>query len=184
MKYTEAWASVVSQNLNLKVVTAFLTVISIILGMINLRLSFKDAIVIERGCSSRSIQPVKDEHSKTEIEFFVKEALAQRFDSSVTPTDGLLSIDELKLREQEQKDFSSRSIKQKIVINSVTEMPDGFKIDSDRVISVGEVRSAFKFPLLVKLESKARTQSNPYGLLITSTKQFEEKQGSKTSETK
>lgn len=175
MKYTEAWSSVVSHNFNLKVVTVVLGALTIILSMVTLKMAFKDSIIVERGCFSRSLQPAKDEHSKQEIENFLREALSQRFDSLVMATDGLLSPDELKLRDQEQKEFGSRNMKQRLVVNSVSEMSEGFKVDADRMISVGDVRSAFKFSLLVKLESKSRSLSNPYGLLIISTKQWEEK---------
>jgi len=174
MKYTEAWASIVSQNLNLKITTIILGLLSLVLGMITLKLSFKDSIIIDRGCYSKIVTPVKDEHSKNEIETFIKEALSQRFDSLVQPVDGLLSPDELQLRSIEQKEFSSRGMKQHIVVNKVTKDSDGFKVDADRIISVGEVRSAFKFPLFVKLESKSRSYSNPYGLLVITAKQVEE----------
>lgn len=175
MKYTEAWANVVAQNLNLKVVSIILGVLSIILGMITLRLTFKDSIIIERGCFSKTVSPLKDEHSKEEIQSFLKESLSQRFDSEVQPVDGLLSPDELRLRIAEQKEFDSRKMTQKILINNVTETPEGFKVDADRLISVGDVRSAFRFPLIVKLESKSRSYSNPYGLLVTTTKSVDEK---------
>ncbi len=179
MKYTEAWASVVSQNLNLKVATSILGILSLVLGMTTLKLTFKDSIIIDRGCYSKTATPVKDEHSKSEIEAFLKEALSQRFDSLEKPVDGLLSPDELNLRVTEQKEFESRNVKQRLVINQVTEGPDGFKVDADRVISINDVRSAFKFPLTVKLESKARSYSNPYGLLVVTAKQVEEKSAQK-----
>jgi hypothetical protein len=179
MKYTEAWASVVSQNLNLKIVTGILGVLSLVLGMTTLKLTFKDSVIIDRGCYSKVAAPVKDEHSKTEIEAFLKEALSQRFDSLVQPIDGLLSPDELVLRATEQKEFDSRGMKQRLVINQVTEDSGGFKVEADRIISVGEVRSAFKFPLLAKLESKSRSYSNPYGLLLVTVKQVEDKSQAK-----
>lgn len=175
MKYTEAWSSVVSQNFNLKIVTIVLGALSILLTMITLKMTFKDSVIIERGCFSRSLQPTNDEHSKQEIENFLREALSQRFDSLVMATDGLLSPDELKHRDQEQKEFTSRNMKQRLIVNSVSETADGFKVDADRMISVAEVRSAFKFSLLVKLESKSRSVSNPYGLLVVSAKQIDEK---------
>ena len=175
MKYTEAWASVVSQNFNLKMATVILGAISLVLGMTTLRLTFKDSPIIERGCFSRPLVPMKDEHTKEEIESFIKEALSQRFDSTAQPVDGLLSPDELKLRLQEQKDFVTRNMKQRLIVNSVTQNGDDFLVDADRVISVNDVRSAFKFPLLVKLESKARSYSNPYGLIIVSSAQVESK---------
>lgn len=176
MKYTEAWANIIAQNLNLKLVTIILGILSIFLGMITLRLTFKDSIVIDRGCFSKTITPVKDDHSKEEIEAFVKESLSQRFDSEVQPVDGLLSPDELRLRLVEQKEFESRKMAQKIIVNKVHETTEGFKVEADRLISVGDVRSAFRFPLLLKLESKSRSYSNPYGLLLTTTKTVDEKQ--------
>lgn len=175
MKYTEAWANVVAQNLNLKVVSIILGVLSIVLGMITLRLTFKDSLIIERGCFSKTVSPVKDEHSKEEIQSFLKESLSQRFDSEVQPVDGLLSLDELRLRIAEQKEFDSRKMTQKILVNNITETSEGFKVEADRLISVGDVRSAFRFPLIVKLESKPRSYSNPYGLLVTTTKSVDEK---------
>lgn len=175
MKYTEAWSSVVSQNFNLKIVTIVLGALSILLTMITLKMTFKDSVIIERGCFSRSLQPTNDEHSKLEIENFLREALSQRFDSLVMATDGMLSPDELKLRALEQKEFTTRNMKQRLIVNSVSETTDGFRVDADRMISVGEVRSAFKFSLLVKLESKSRSVSNPYGLLVVSAKQIDEK---------
>lgn len=184
MKYTEAWSSVVSQNFTLKSVTLILGALSFILTMVTLKLAFKDSMIIERGCYSRVSQPIKDEHSKQEIENFLREAISQRFDSQVLATDGMLSPDELRIRDQEQKEFTNRNLKQRVVINSVLETPEGFKLDTDRIISVGDVRSAFKFQLLVKLESKSRSQSNPYGLLIVSTKQTDDKQSQKNSESK
>jgi len=179
MKYTEAWASVISQNLNLKIATSILGILSLILGMTTLKLTFKDSLIIDRGCYSKIATPIKDEHSKNEIEVFMKEALSQRFDSSVQPVDGLLSPDELNLRVIEQKEFQNRTMKQRLVINQVTEEANGFKVDADRIISVGDVRSAFKFPLFVKLESKARSNSNPYGLLVITAKQIDEKSSPK-----
>lgn len=179
MKYTEAWSSVVSQNLSLKFFSIILGVICIILGMMNLKLSFKDALIVERGCASKVVAPLKDEHSKSEIDNFLREALSQRFDSQVYPSDGLLSPDEMRFREVEQKEFLARNMNQKIVLNSVSEGKDGFQVDADRIISVSDVRSAFKFSLTVKLESKKRSLSNPYGLLLVSSKLNDEKSSAK-----
>lgn len=175
MKYTEAWSSVVSQNLNLKIATFVLGIVSMILGLSTLKLAFKEAIVIERGCFSGMANKVDDKHSPQEIESFLKVALSQRFNSQVQAVDGLLAIDELNLKNQEQKEFSSRGLKQSILVNSISSIggDSQFRVDADRIISVGEVRSTFRFPLMVKLESKARSYSNPYGLLLVNIKAIE-----------
>lgn len=174
MKYTEAWASIASQNSILKLAIMVLGGLTLVLGMTTLKLTFKESTIIERGCFSKLITPTKDEHSKEEIETFIKQALSQRFDTKVQPVDGLISPDEMRLRLTEQKDFEPRNIKQTVVINDVIEKTDGtFWVDGDRIIAVNELRSAFRFQLEVKLESKARSQSNPYGLLVVSTKLIE-----------
>ncbi len=175
MKYTEAWASIASQNSILKMTIVVLGILTMVLGMITLKLTFKEATIIERGCYSKLLSPVKDEHSKEEIETFLSQALSHRFDSHVQPVDGLISPDEMRLRQSEQKEFESRNIKQRVFVNKVTQGSNGtFLVDGDRIIAVNELRSAFRFQLQVKLESKSRSQSNPYGLLIVSTKHIDE----------
>jgi hypothetical protein len=168
LKYTEAWASVVQQNLNLKRVTILFAVLSLILSIVALKLAAKDVLVLERGCFTKATVTVNDKHTTEEIDAFLKEALPQRFNSTMQPTDGYLSSEEMKLRDQEQKELKSRNMSQLIAVRSVLESAEGFVVDADRLIAVGEVRSALRFPLKVRVESKARSLSNPYGLLLSS----------------
>ena len=170
MKYTEAWASVTHQNYILKIALVSLSCATIGLATIALKMAFNKPLIIERGCASSVLVTSTDDHSKNEIEQFLKNALSQRFDTNVMPTDGLLSVDELKLRSIEQKELESKQVKQKMILNTVTESADGFKVDSDRIISLGNIRSAFRIQFLIKLESKSRSLSNPYGLIIESIK--------------
>jgi hypothetical protein len=65
-----------------------------------------------------------------------------------------------------------------LFIRSVRESENGFTVDADRLIAVGDIRSAFKFPLNVRVESKARSLSNPYGLLLSNVQTID-KGGSK-----
>jgi hypothetical protein len=44
----------------------------------------------------------------------------------------------------------------------------------DRLIAVGEIRAAFKFPLALKVETVTRSPANPYGLLLTDVTPIEE----------
>ncbi len=103
-------------------------------------------------------------------------SLSQRFDSDVQPVDHIVAFDELALRNTEQKELQSRNILQRVIINGVEESPEGFKVDTDRIISVGDVRSAFRFTLIAKVESVVRSLSNPYGLILTSTRIQEPKE--------
>lgn len=170
MKYTEAWASIAQQNLNLKRITMVFIALSLTLSVLCLRLGSKDVVVVERGCYSKVVPLVNTNHTQEEIETFLRQAISFRFDSSVQPDDGFLSSEESKLRDQEQKDLKSKNLGQSIIVRSAKEDSDGFLIEADRVVSVGEVRSAFKFNLKAKVESRARTGSNPYGLVLATVK--------------
>lgn len=173
MKYTEAWSSVVTQNFNLKLMAGILAVISLVLGLVSLKLTFKDSIIVERSCYSKVLAKGDDKRTPQEIEAFIKEALIQRFNTDAQPSEGLVSDEEMNFRIQEQKELKSRGITQKVIFNAISQLGNDFKIEADRLLSVGEIRSAFKFPLVVKLESKVRSSANPYGLTLVSTKAIE-----------
>jgi hypothetical protein len=175
MKYTYAWSEMASQNRNLKLVTFLLFIICLTLSVITLKISFKEALIIDRGCFSTALNTAKDERTLTEIESFIKIALTERFDSDYSLNKGFISTDEKKLKDLEQKEFLARNIKQKVIVNSVTQTKDGFVVNADRLISVGDVRSVFRFPLSVQIQAQNRSESNPYGLILISTQTFNEK---------
>ncbi len=174
MKYTYAWSEMASQNRTLKLVTFLLFVINIVLCLITLKLSFKEALIIDRGCYSTRVNPANADRSITEIDSFIKIAIAERFDSDFLISKGFISSEEKKLKDLEQKEFLSRNIKQKVIVNTVTQTKDGFLVNADRLIAVNDIRSAFKFPLIVQVETQKRTESNPYGLTLISTQTFDE----------
>jgi hypothetical protein len=175
MKYTYAWSELTSQNRTLKLVTFSLFVITLILSLVSLKMSFKEALIIDRGCYSNALNTSKAERSLSEIESFIKLAVSERFDTDSSFNKGFISSDEKKLKDQEQKDFLARNIKQKVIVNSVTQTKEGFLVNSDRLISVGDVRSAFKFTLIVQIDTQKRSELNPYGLVLTSTQTFNDK---------
>lgn len=174
MKYTNAWSEMASQNRTLKLVTFFLFAICLTLSVITLKISFKEALIIDRGCFSSALNAGKDERTFTEIESFIKAALAERFDSDSLHK-GFITADEKKLKDLEQKEFLSRNIKQKVIVNSVSQTKEGFIVNSDRLISVGDIRSAFRFPLNILIQTQNRSEYNPYGLILVSTQTFNEK---------
>lgn len=170
MKYTEAWASVSSQNSILKGAVVSLSLVTVVLALVTIKTSFEESVVIERGCFTTLANTVNSKHTLPEITQFLKMSLSQRFDSDVQPVDHIVAFDELALRNTEQKELESRNIFQRVIINGVEETPEGFKVDTDRIISVGDVRSAFRFTLIAKIESVSRSLSNPYGLILTNTR--------------
>lgn len=170
MKFNVAWAKVASENHILKFVILCLGGLSVFFGITALKLALRDPLVIERGCYSKVAKTQDGKRTPEEIQAFLKEALAQRFDSNASVHDGYLSDEESVVRENEQKELQSRKLNQRVVLGNVIVNSGIVSVDADRLIAIGDVRSAFKFPLVVKLESVPRSEGNPYGLVISEVK--------------
>ena len=76
------------------------------------------------------------------------------------------SLEEIKNRENEQTELKRREIKQRLVVNTVKKQGDDYFVDADRILSVGQIRSAFQMPLTVSVAKNSRTSGNPYGLVL------------------
>lgn len=176
MKYTVAWARVASENSVLKFVILCLSALCLFFGASSLKLALKDPIVVDRGCLSKIASTSDGKRTVSEIEAFLKEALAQRFDTGTNLRADFLSEGERQTKEKEQKDLQGRKLSQRVLLNSINASGETVNVDADRLISIGEIRSAFRFQLIVRIESISRTETNPYGLLISEVK-LREKEG-------
>ena len=166
MRFSQAWASVSTQNVTLRLVLMSLSVCLCLMAVIATRMALKDPLLIERSCYSTVITSSSANHSESEVDAFVHEALSQRFNTESNTLAEYLSLEEAKQREQEQGELKRREMKQRVLVNSVVKVGDVFNVDADRLISVGPIRSAFSFPLTVTVENVTRTVSNPYGLIL------------------
>jgi hypothetical protein len=166
MRYTVAWSKIVSENAVLKSVILVSCALSFFFSFALLRLALKDPLVIDRACFSKPSVVADGKRTKEEIDSFLREALSQRFDSKTGSAKALLDSDELALREKEQKDMTARKLNQTVLFNSSVNSDGSTTVDADRVISVGEIRSAFRFPLKVRVVTTQRTIENPYGMVL------------------
>ncbi len=176
MKFNTAWAKIAAQNVTLKVATVTLSVACVTQLTVILTLSLKDVPVIERGCFSRALQAKPTGNTKNEIEAFLIEALAMRFDSSGYLKNGFLSIEETISREKEQATLKERQISQRIVISDAKIDNKEILVQADRIMSVAKIKSVLSFNLKVVVQQSNRTESNPYGLILSSVSQIEEKE--------
>ncbi len=167
MRFTVAWANVLVQNISLKFVALLLTIVSVSLTIAAVRMAFRDPLIIERGCATTAIDTTSNARSTSEIEVFLKEALAMRFNTGVSINMNFFSSEEVSAINAEQKELAQRSMSQKVIVNSIK--VDGAKalIDCDRLVSVGTVRSVLPFTLNVNLSTDSRSKANPYGLIIS-----------------
>ena len=167
MKFSLAWANVSAQNVTLKVAVVALSTVSVFFGATTVKLALKKPLIIERACFSKAIESDSPSRSTGEVETFIREAIHERFDSDGAPLSDYLSAEEVNLRSQEQKELSSRNMRQTVLVRSIKVDADSATLDCDRIISIGLIRSALIFPLTINFATTTRTTTNPYGLQIT-----------------
>lgn len=166
MKFIDAWDSIAKENKLLKLLVLGLSLVSIFLCVVILKTVTKDPLLIERGCFSKAVENSGTTVTDEEIKSFLKEALESRF-SSLAVNTALLTTKQKEIRTREQKELSSRNMRQLIFVQNVLISKDKIEVEADRMISVGEIRSAFSFSLTVKIERSDRTFDNPYGLVLS-----------------
>jgi len=174
MKFTTAWAKTAAQNVTLKVATVTLTIIALSQLIVIVSLSQKELPVIEKGCFSKATLAKPPDAGKNEVESFLIESLAMRFDSDSYIKDGFLSLEELAGREKEQSTLKQRQINQKIVVGEIKNEKEIIVL-LDRLLSVGKVKSVLPLKIKVTLQKTNRSESNPYGLVLSSVNQIEDK---------
>lgn len=164
--FAQAWAEMARENNLLKILVFALAGTTAVLGISSMRLSMRDPLVIERACASKTVAGAGAAHTDLEIESFIKEAIASRFDSEATLNAEYFSLSEIKAREAEQSELKRREITQRVLVTSIKKNGNGYSVEADRLLSVGQVRSVFLFPLDLQVETTTRTATNPYGLVL------------------
>lgn len=171
MKFHLAWAQVLSQNALLKFVIFSLTLCTLVLGVMTLKFSLREPLIIERGCLSQVVRPAPStEHTENEIRTYLQVALSQRFDTESVADTSLISEGEKLNRKKEQEELKTREMRQRVIINSESVRIQGaaVRLDVDRLISTAALRTDLLFPITLTLASVERTSSNPYGLTLQS----------------
>lgn len=186
MRFTVAWSEVVTQNTVLRIAILSMSVSLIGLLVALTKIATREPLVIERACFSSVAAIGSAERSESEVLSFLREAIASRFDSDAVPQDGFISMDERQFREQEQRGFREKEIKQRVLVNRIDTIKGGpgkdalpeftaeFTVDADRILTIGTVRSALPFPLRVTISSVTRSRGNPYGLRLIQVKSQEQ----------
>jgi hypothetical protein len=71
------------------------------------------------------------------------------------------------MRDTEQKDMKSRSMTQSVLVRAIHLTKTDALVDIDRVIAIGELRSALKAQVRITFEEVTPNELNPYGLLLS-----------------
>lgn len=179
MRFAAVWSQTLNQNVTLRFALIALSTTSLVLAACTVRLAVRDPILIERGCVSTAANGTSAKHTDREIDAFVREAIPRRFDSRTVESRVFLSVEELAFRQKEQQELKARGITQRVLVNETLVQGTSVKVDADRVLSTGNLRTAVAFALLLELAQTERTASNPYGLVITRVSPVKPKEESK-----
>lgn len=179
MKFSEAWAEVIRQNQHLKIALLGSVMTTMVLAICTIHFSTKEPLVFERACFTKEISNSSLEPTALEYENFLNKALRQRFNSDENIIEGYLSVEEKKNKLKEQENLAKNGILQFFLHRKIEVKDDYFLINGDRLYSVNNVRSAMPIVLKVTVESKDRTETNPYGLILVKTEVLKEDDGKK-----
>lgn len=166
MKFHVAWNAMQKENFYLRSGLISLLLFSIFLVGALTKLALREPLVVERACYTKAAKMSPSEPTDSEIKAFTKEALEARFATDFKNA-SLLSIEQQNFRTHEQTELSKQKMSQMVLVRGVQIGKDGLTVDTDRMISVGEIRSAFRFPLKLTIERTDRSEANPYGLVLT-----------------
>jgi hypothetical protein len=166
VKFHVSWDSLEKENRFLKVLVSGVLILAISLCIVIMSVGSKDPLLIERGCYSRVVQKGLVNPSDAEIKAFVEEAVKARFTTGWS-NPLVLTSEQNVFKEKEQAELTKQKMKQRVIVNDVTIGKESILVDADRLISVGDIRSTFKFPLKMQLKTGTRSEENPYGLLLS-----------------
>jgi hypothetical protein len=177
MKLSNAFDGLARENQFLKALVKLLVIVTIAAIGLAFITYDKMPLIVER--SSRGLEITSaTEFARTQLD--VKQATAlmlhARFDTDAVSPEILLNPKQLALRSAEQIDMKARGMSQSIVIRRVLIEKDRVLVDLDRVISVGEIRSALRARLKVSFEETSPNELNPYGLQLSVAEPIEQKE--------
>lgn len=168
MKLANVFDGMARENQFLRTITKMLIIVTAFLASCVFVLYDKAPVMVER--SSHGLEIIRPtEFMRTEAE--LKQAIAimvkERFSTDAVAPELFLNGKQQLLRDTEQKDMKARGLSQGIIVRNIAIDKDQAVVDLDRVISVGEVRSALKAKVKVTFEEVSPNELNPYGLLLS-----------------
>jgi len=168
MKFSAGIDGLTKENRFLKTLTKMLLAVTILLLGMVYTLYDKTPLIVER--SSRGLEVVRAvdfSRNPEDLKIALQIMLKARFDTEAVSPELFLNARQVVLRETEQKDMKARGMSQRVVVKRVTFEKDQALVDFDRVIAVGELRSALKTKVRVSFEEISPNELNPYGLLLS-----------------
>jgi hypothetical protein len=175
MRFSHNIAKEVFDRSALKLAVLCLSIVSLTFAIFLALDVSKEPIIVERACETKLLASASSSQTKDEIEAFVKEGVALRFNTQVTRDPAAFMVQDLFVsRVKEQDELKKSGIDQRVIVRSTRLDGDKFVVEADRLVAVGKVRSAIPIVLFAKISSKGRSLTNPYGLVLISVDQQKE----------
>ncbi len=177
MKLSTAFDGLAKENYFLKITVKLLLVVTAGAVTLSYALYDKTPLIVER--SSRGLEIVtatQFSRSQPELKAAIAIMLRARFDTLAISPELFLNPKQMVLRDTEQKDMKARGMAQSVVVRAVDLNKGQALVDLDRVISLGEIRSALKARVMVSFEEVTPNELNPYGLLLSLANPVEQKE--------
>jgi len=143
MKFSLSVDALSKENSFLKMMTRTLFGLMFFLIVLIFYLATKDPILIQSNTRGREIvKPVSFTPYSEDTKYAVKLMLESRFNSEALNSDLYLSEKQIELRKSEQLDLKNKNMSQTILVREIKVNRDEATAEIDRVISVGDLRSA------------------------------------------
>lgn len=173
MKFVSAWVRTAAENVTLKVAACLLTIVAVSQAIVILKLSSREALVVERACLSRAGKMGSPKHTSDEIEAFLSEALPVRLSTEGLSGDFYLSVTQAETKKREVESLKAKQITQKFIFSKAAVTEKEIIAEGDRILSVGAAKSVLPLKVRVSVAATMRSEGNPYGLVLTDVSQIE-----------
>lgn len=175
MKFSQVMVKEAFERSALKLAVICLSILSLTFSILLALDLSKEPIVVERACETRLLDVASSAQTKEEIQAFVRDAVALRFDSNVVRDPSAFMVQDLFVaRMKEQEELKRGGVDQRLIVRSIKIEKDYFVIEADRLVAIGKARSAIPTILIARVSSKGRSLTNPYGLVLTTIDQQKE----------
>ncbi len=180
MKLSTAFEGLTRENHYLKILALSSSLITFTLLGVLYYLSDRPPIVVERTSHGLEImRQTTFARSAPDQREAVGLMIKARFDTETINPELFLNSRQLLLRQTEQTDMKARGMSQVVVVREVKFEQDQILVNLDRVIAIGEVRSALRAKVRVTFEEVSPNELNPYGLLLSLADPIQQKESSR-----
>jgi hypothetical protein len=178
MRFSSAVDSLTKENKFLRLALKLSMIAVLALALTVVFLYDRAPVMVER--STHGLEIVRAEpmvRTQADIQQALRLMIRARFDTDALNSELFISKRQYELRVAEQTEMKSRGLVQATVFRSATVNKSEALVEFDRVIAIGDVRSALKTTVRVAFEETEPNELNPYGLRLGLANPVERKEG-------